>query len=111
MGDEGFKTILDPSNRGKDVGGMLDPGGKIIKKTTGSDIGRKLADPAKIIPEDPEVLIKQQKLLAKEQEDLANIQKQREEKKLAEARDEIARRNAIQQRGLMGRSLLTTRKA
>jgi len=114
MGDKlksGFKTVLDPSDRGKDIGGMIDPGGKIIEKTTGSDIGRKIADPGKIIPEDPAVLIKQQKLLAKEQEDLIALQKQSEDKKLAEAKDEIARRQAVSSRGLLGRSLLTAKRS
>jgi len=109
--NEKLRSVLDPSSGGTDIGGMIDPGGKIIKGVTGSDFGRKMADPAKIIPEDPKYTIEEQKKLAKEEEMLANIQRQREEKKLSEAQDDIARRKAMQQRGLAGRSLLTTRKA
>jgi hypothetical protein len=46
-----MSTILDPANvAGKRKGGMsmqglMDPGGAIVKKYTGSDIASKVADP------------------------------------------------------------------
>lgn len=49
--------IVDPGNLfGKRPGGVhygdaLDPGGALIKSVTGSDIGRKIADPAKLFPQ------------------------------------------------------------
>ena len=48
-------TILDPANLfekrpgGVSWRGALDPGGTIIKSTTGSDIGLKAADPGKLM--------------------------------------------------------------
>ena len=52
-------TLLDPANIfGKRGDGMfnmadaLDPGGAIIKAGTGSDIGRKIADPMKLYTEE-----------------------------------------------------------
>lgn len=51
-----MNTILDPANlAGKREGGIsiaggFDPGGAILKKTTGSDIGNKLGDPLKLYP-------------------------------------------------------------
>jgi hypothetical protein len=47
-------NILDPANitggrpGGISIGDALDPGGAMVKTVTGSDIGRKIADPAKL---------------------------------------------------------------
>jgi hypothetical protein len=56
-------TILDPANLagkrkgGINIAGAMDPGGAIIKATTGSNIGRNIADPGKFLkPYDSEQL-------------------------------------------------------
>lgn len=54
-------TILDPANfagkreGGMDIGAAIDPGGKIVEDVTGSDKARRIADPAKVIPDSPVV--------------------------------------------------------
>lgn len=53
-------TILDPANvsgwkeGGLDMRGAFDPGGKIVRKITGGTFAQKLADPANVLPEDPQ---------------------------------------------------------
>lgn len=48
-----FNKVADPANvfgfeeGGFDLRGAMDPGGTILKATTGSDIGLKVADPGK----------------------------------------------------------------
>lgn len=98
------KSILDPSGGGLDVGSLIDPGGKVVEKLTGSKVGRKLADPAGVIPEDPEPAIKAAEESAKKAQEEIARQKQREKARLAEEEDVIERKRA-KGRGA-GRSLL-----
>lgn len=54
-------AITDPGNffgkrpGGMDYGAMIDPGGNAVEKITGSDKARRIADPAKVIPDSPVV--------------------------------------------------------
>jgi len=94
--------ILDPANFfGKREGGVnwanaMDPGGSFIKSATGSDIGRKVADPlelysnGKVQMEPPTILTSDQK----------------REKRLAAA---STRADEQRRRRLASRSILTTK--
>lgn len=114
--------ILDPSDKGENMAGMLDPGGAIFKELTGSDFANRLArrGPAQKVRsklgDDPAALAAFQKAEALAKEKALRAQ-QKEAARLAAAESEIAERKAAMLPGRGGRSLLTatsptgTRKA
>jgi len=106
MGDKGLKGILDPSDSGKNIQGLIDPGGTIIKRATGSDIGLRAADPLGLVPKDPgPALAAAAKAEAETQEKIAK-QEQKERARLAIAAGDVASRKFAASTGRSGRSLL-----
>ncbi len=109
-------VVFDPGNvfgkrkGGFDIASVIDPGGKVVDELHGTNKARKAADVFSIFPEDPKEMVKQQELLKKNQDEQIAGQRKVEDKNLAEAKNEIARRKSTKRRGLTGRSLLSTRR-
>lgn len=106
MGDtkKKAKTLLDPSSGGTNIGGLIDPGGTIIERATGSSAARKIADPLGLVPDDPGPQIEAAEEEARKAQEDIERQKQREKVRQAEEEDVIGRKRLRGRRG--GRSLL-----
>lgn len=94
---------LDPSNAGTNIGGLIDPGGEFIKRFTGSDVGRRIADPLGVIPEDGIAAASESR--AKIGEEIGK-RKKKEQSLLLKSKKEIDEKKAVATRTPAGRSLL-----